>query len=315
MAANTTLAVASEWKREEIDLLKQTVAAGTTDLEFALFSKVCHRTGLDPFTRQIYAIKRKQQRDGQWIDVMTIQTGIDGYRVIAERTDEYLGGDEPAYGPACECGNKALSKHPEYATVTVRRWKHGAEHATTERADFDEYVQTKRDGQATAMWAKMPKRMIAKCAEALALRRAFPGLFEGVYTAEEMAQADSEHVIDVTPNTAPNSRPAQRAPSTPVPSGSTTPAAPPSTNGKPKPVREPIMRNDSPAGCPECGTGTLELVLWPNGDRNISCSDWRTCKYREQVPDESTAAEHVANVARAVSAASGSDVDPDAIPF
>lgn len=254
-AATTTLTVASEWKREEIDLLKQTVAAGTTDLEFALFSKVCHRTGLDPFTRQIYAIKRKQQRNGQWIDVMTIQTGIDGYRVIAERTDEYLGGDEPAYGPPCECGKKALGKHPEYATVTVRRWKHGTEHATTDRADFDEYVQTKSGGEPTAMWAKMPKRMIAKCAEALALRRAFPGLFEGVYTAEEMAQADSESVIDVPAHSdTASSRNGAAGAST---ASEATPVAPP--NGL-APGERPFQAGDPCPTCADLGVSSKFMV-------------------------------------------------------
>ena len=75
------------------------------------------------------------------------------------------------------------------------------------------------------------------------------------------------------------------------------------------------MRDENPVGCPTCGTGTLELVLWPDGNRQISCSDWKNCGYREKVPDESTAVEHVAAVAQAVAASAGSDVDPDEIPF
>ena len=101
-----------------------------------------------------------------------------------------------------------------------------------------------------------------------------------------------------------------------------TPAAParaassprPASNGT-RPVRQPIEVNGRRRACPECGDGNLDLVLWPDGNRQISCSNWQHCKYRERVPDESTAAEHVADVAQAVSAASGSDVDPDDTPF
>jgi phage recombination protein Bet len=184
---------AAEWNEEQVKLITEVLCPGVNPQELALFGQVCHRTGLDPFTRQIYAIKRAQNQkvNGQWVEkqVMTIQTGIDGYRVIAERSGEYVGGDEPEYGPTCQCGMKPV--HPEWAKVTVRRLKDGVPYPTSERADFDEYAQKYGDKLGT-MWAKMPKRMIAKCAEALALRRAFPGLFEGVYTSEEMSQADNE---------------------------------------------------------------------------------------------------------------------------
>ena len=101
-----------------------------------------------------------------------------------------------------------------------------------------------------------------------------------------------------------------------------TPAAParaassprPASNGA-RPVRQPIGVNGRRRACPECGDGNLDLVLWPDGNRQISCSNWQHCKYRERVPDESTAAEHVADIAQAVSAASASDVDPDDVPF
>jgi phage recombination protein Bet len=203
-------AVAAEWNAEEVRLVKEMLTDNLTDPEFKLFAQICMRTGLSPFTRQIYAIKRNQKQhvDGQWVNksVMTIQTGIDGYRVIAERTGEYVGGDAPVYGPACGCKLSAQTPHPEWAEVTVRRLKNGVPYTTSERADFDEYVQTFTKNGGTSigtMWAKMPKRMIAKCAEALALRRAFPGLFEGVYTTEEMSQADNEPIASRAPSQPP----------------------------------------------------------------------------------------------------------------
>jgi len=193
----------AEWTAEQVRLIKFTLTSNLTDAEFALFAQVCHRSGLDPFTRQIYAIKRRQNLGGSWSERMTIQTGIDGYRVTAERTGEYAGGDAPKYGAACKCDDKQFGPHPQWAEVVVRRVKCGETFSTAERADFHEYVVLSRDGSPQGLWAKMPKRMLAKCAEALALRRAFPALLHGVYTAKEMAQADvvATEVIDVAPTT------------------------------------------------------------------------------------------------------------------
>lgn len=190
--------VSSEkWSTEQVRLIKETLTANLTDAEFELFAQVCYRTGLDPFTRQIYAIKRRQRQNGQWVERMTIQTGIDGYRVTAERTGEYVGGDAPKYGAACKCKDDKLGAHPVWAEVTVRRMKGEHIFTTAERADFHEYAVLTYDGHPQGLWAKMPRRMLAKCAEALALRRAFPSLLHGVYTAEEMEQANTATVETV----------------------------------------------------------------------------------------------------------------------
>jgi phage recombination protein Bet len=248
MTETTAVAVVhQQWNRDQIDLLKATVAEGTTDLEFQLFAQVCQRTGLDPFARQIYAIKRKMQKDGRWVERMVLQTGIDGYRVIAERTGEYVGGDEPTYGGECPCGNKALGKHPEWAAVTVRRLKSGQGWTTTAKAYFDEYAQTKADGHPNGMWEKMPRNQLAKCAEALALRRAFPGLFEGVYTSEEMGQADNEAHAPVT-----------------------APAAP--QDGKVVVVDAP--RGDVICPCPKCGEPLAQRKS--KKGEFVSCTSWKS---------------------------------------
>lgn len=190
------------WTPEQAAVLRQSgISDDVTNAELAGFLHLCQRTGLDPFSRQIYLIGRKDRKAGRV--VFTPQTGIDGYRVIAQRVTAQTGG---TYGYEdflwCDSAGRWrdvwLSEQPPAAAkVTVVR--NGQKFSAV--ATFREYVQTFPDGNPVGLWAKMPAGQIAKCCEALALRKAFPHDLAGVYTAEEMAQADNPqpgvyHVID-----------------------------------------------------------------------------------------------------------------------
>jgi phage recombination protein Bet len=153
---------------EKLDLIKRTVAKGASDEELELFLYTCKRTGLDPLTRQIYCIKRGGQ--------MTTMTGIDGYRAIADRTGKYAGNDDPIFDS---------EQKPRRATVTVYKLVEGVRCPFTSTARWDQYYPGK-----SPLWDKMPHLMLGKCAEALALRKAFPQDLSGLYTKEEMDQAD-----------------------------------------------------------------------------------------------------------------------------
>ncbi len=167
---------------QQVALIKSTVAVGATDDELQLFMYVARKTGLDPFTRQIYALKRWSKALGR--EVMAIQTGIDGYRVVADRTDKLAGITDPTF-------DDDTKDHPNRATVTVKKAVAGTIADFTATARWTEYVQIGKDGKPMGMWVKMPYLMLGKCAEALALRKAFPADLSGVYTTEEMAQADN----------------------------------------------------------------------------------------------------------------------------
>jgi len=182
----------TQWTQEQTQLISSTIAPGCTADELKLFAYACQRTGLDPFSKQIYAIKRGGK--------LTIQAGIDGLRSIAERSGQ-LDGSSTEW-----CGDDGIwadvwlgSKPPAAAKTTI--WRKGSTHPFVGVARYADYA-----GQG--LWSKMPSAMLAKCSEALALRKAFPADMSGVYTVDEMEQAET---VTVTATPAPALAPAAPA--------------------------------------------------------------------------------------------------------
>lgn len=170
------------FSNDQKDVIKKTLMPkGASDAETALFLQYCIRTQLDPFARQIYASKIG--------DKLSILASIDGFRLIAERSQKYAGQTIPQF----------MNKNGEWSEV----WTSEKEYPVAckvgvLRKDFNEplYAIAKwtsyapySNGKLGFMWSKMPEVMLAKVAEALALRKAFPNDLSGVYSADEMEQA------------------------------------------------------------------------------------------------------------------------------
>jgi phage recombination protein Bet len=219
-----------DFTEDQRQLIRDTFANGASDAEFAVLMEIARARKLNPLLRQIHFVNRWDSEKHR--PVWAAQVSIDGLRALAERTGLYQGQDEPEFVENPD-GTLKLCK--------VRVWRRDWPRPAVGIAYWNEYVQTTRDKQTgksrpTAMWARMPHVMLAKCSEALALRKAFPEDMSGLYTPEEMSQSQSDSSVarpQVEPRVpARNEIPVRAvlvAPGSPVPAPAapTPPAMPP----------------------------------------------------------------------------------------
>jgi phage recombination protein Bet len=170
---------------DKIELIKRTVAVGASNDELSMFLHQARRTGLDPLAKQIYCIKRGGK--------MTIQVGIDGLRLVAQRTEKMDGQDGPYW-----CGDDGVWKDvwlskEKPAACKVVVFRKGESRGYNGVARMAEYYQP-----SGGMWDKLPATMLAKVAESIALRKAFPQELSGVYSQDEMDQAGGSQAAIVT---------------------------------------------------------------------------------------------------------------------
>lgn len=182
----------TDWTQQQVAALKTLgVSNDVTQADLAIFLTQSKRTGLDPFSRQIYMIGRKQKTANGYETKQTIQVGIDGLRAIAHRVaqqcHEVFSMSDTLWADKTGVWHDVwLSPEPPAAAkVSVKRG--GGVFSAV--AIFKEYAPV-YNGKLSGMWLTKPALMIAKCAEALALRKAFPSDMSGIYTEDEMEKAE-----------------------------------------------------------------------------------------------------------------------------
>lgn len=201
----------------QVDLVKRTIAKGATDDELQLFLYIAGRLALDPFTHQIHFVKRKRQNEeGGWEDVGETQVGIDGYRVLAQRTGR-LSGTKRAV-----IHNDAGELTGAWTEIYRSDWNE----PVREEVSLEEYIQKRRDGKPVKMWREKPETMLKKCSEAAALRIAFPNDLGAIGVDEAITAEDVDNL------------PPDLAGVTPPPGNAAPPAATPTGRPPNNPLTE-----------------------------------------------------------------------------
>jgi phage recombination protein Bet len=163
------------YTKEQEQMIRDMYGNGASPTEFAVFLEICKARNLNPFTRQIFFVARWDSQKRR--EVYTAQVSIDGLRAQAQRTGLYDGQDEPEF---------EYDENGDLKLARVRIYRKDWSRPAVGVAHFTEYAQYNKEGKLTQMWATKQHIMLAKCAEALAIRKAFPEDTSGLYVAEEM---------------------------------------------------------------------------------------------------------------------------------
>lgn len=218
------LAERTAYTERIVQTARETIARDLTDDQFMLFAELIRSTGLNPFQNQLHAVVRRDRRTGS--SRVVFQVGIDGLRLIAARTGEFQGEAGPQWaGPDGKWNDIWVLPEPP-AAARVGVWRKGFREPIWGIAHYNEFAQRLSDGTPTAMWQSMPANMLAKCAEAQALRKAFPAETSGLYVPEEGgAMQHVERAQEERAAAAPPPRRQQQEQPAPAPAKRSGPAA------------------------------------------------------------------------------------------
>lgn len=179
--------------------LSNSIFPGAMPESIALAWDYCMARKLDPMKKPCHIVpmnvKNAKTGNYEWRDV--IMPGIAEIRITADRTGKYAGQDAPVFGPFVEMVfGKQTHVVPDWCSVTVYRWMNGERVPFSHTEYFEEAANTLKDGTLNSMWTKRKRGQLAKCAEAGALRKAFPEESGGMIVAEE---AEDHSMRDATP--------------------------------------------------------------------------------------------------------------------
>ena len=203
-APQETAPTATHWNPRDLKLIKNTVAKGTTDDEFREFIEVCRLTRLNPFKREIYCLIFNAGKPDKRQVVFVVSIG--GYRTIAQRNGDYLG-IKASDAPVVERSEEAIDPDQNplgFVEATVKVWRRLGPNEYWDNwgvARWDELAPMywdKSNGKRVlkdGFWKTMPELMLIKCAEAQAIRRAWPSDFNGLHVEDEFDRAVADEDV------------------------------------------------------------------------------------------------------------------------
>jgi phage recombination protein Bet len=268
------------WTEKQRAALSVLGIKGASNGDLAVYMHYCQKTGLDPFSRQIYGIMRREKQGDQWVDKFTIQVGIDGFRVIRDRVAERTGWvtefeDTVWYDGAGVPYSVWLAADPPAACRVVLLKIHVASGRVLR---FPAVLRTSSymaviDGRPMGQWRTQPEHMIEKCCEAFATRRAYPNDLSGIYIEEELPaqapiQAHSERVTAADILGQPETPAAQESQSLPQPAPPVT--TPPHRNQSGKPALDKLTALFGQLQLDETEQDTI--IAWLAGDAEWTAS-------------------------------------------
>lgn len=188
-----------------VEVLSGSLYPGAAHNSVVMFLAYCQAAHLDPMLKPVHIVpiwqKGQGQEKGRMVDV--VMPGIGLYRIQAARTGQYAGISDPEFGPSITTKLSGVEiTYPEWCRVTVKRQMSNgmvAEFTANERW-LENYATAGKDSIApNAMWKRRAFAQLAKCAEAQALRKAFPEVGSAP-TADEMeGKTFEEAARDVSP--------------------------------------------------------------------------------------------------------------------
>lgn len=175
-----------------MQVVRETLYPGATEAEAGMILSYCMARKIDPLLKPVHLVPmrvKSGKKDGSGKDMYefrnVVMPGIALYRIDAARTGQYAGMSEPEFGPTMD---KYGVSFPEWCKVTVKKLLgDNIVEFTAKEYWLENYATAGKDNDApNAMWKKRAFGQIAKCAEAQALRKAFPEAVPHEYTKEEM---------------------------------------------------------------------------------------------------------------------------------
>jgi len=161
---------------EVLTVLKNSLYPGASDNSVKMVLNYCQASGLDPMQKPVHIVPMSVKNGNEYEMRDVIMPGIGLYRTQAARSGEYGGITEPDYGEDVSDDKEVGITYPKWCKVTVKRIINGSAVEFTAKEFWKENYATKKRGETkpNAMWERRPYAQIAKCAEAQALRKAFP---------------------------------------------------------------------------------------------------------------------------------------------